>query len=56
MERGRESDQPIALRLDRGTALTGMAVPDVVIDNSGELGSAVDAFVKALHVGRPLTA
>lgn len=56
LERGRESRQAIALRLDRGAALAGTMVPDLVIDNSGELCTAVDAFVQALRISRPMTA
>ena len=56
IERGRESDEAIALRLERGSALIGNMVPDVVIDNGGELGAAVNAFVRALLLTLPQTA
>jgi ribose 1,5-bisphosphokinase len=46
--RGRETETEIAARLAREGATLPPGVDAVVIDNSGDLGGAVDAFVEAL--------
>ena len=51
LSRGRESGEEVSGRLNRALALENYSGADFVVDNSGDLESAVEQFVEVLGLG-----